>query len=99
MIGIINYGMGNLGSVKRKLDRLNVSSFISDNPIKLKNSDKLILPGVGQFLNAVKELKNRGLWDYLQEEVLTQKKYILGICLGMQLMGRHSEEGDAEGLG
>src|SRR5437899_12208783 len=98
MIGIIDYGMGNLSSVKRKLDRINAPSFISDNPSMLAKSDKLILPGVGHFSSAVNELKSRGLWDFLQEHVTVKKKPVLGICLGMQLMAKHSEEGNAEGL-
>jgi glutamine amidotransferase len=99
MIAIINYGMGNLGSVKRKLDRIDTASVITNDPEEICNADKIILPGVGHFACAVQELKCRGLWDVLNEEVLISKKPILGICLGMQLMACHSEEGDAEGLG
>jgi glutamine amidotransferase len=99
MIGIINYGMGNLGSVKRKFDRIRVDSFISGNPSDLKKADRLVLPGVGHFSNAVSVLKSNGLWELLNEEVIYHKKPILGICLGMQLMASHSEEGDVEGLG
>ena len=99
MIGIIDYGMGNLGSVKKKLDRIGVESVISSKPDELAACKKLILPGVGHFGMAVGELKKRGLWDYLNEAVLNQKKPILGICLGMQLMAKTSEEGDAEGFG
>ncbi len=99
MIGIVDYGMGNLRSVKRKLDRINAPSFISDKPDELMKADKLILPGVGHFSNAVKELKTRGLWDYLNKEAMITKKPVLGICLGMQLMAKHSEEGDAQGFG
>jgi glutamine amidotransferase len=98
-IGIIDYGMGNLGSVKRKLDRIKVNSVISDDPLILNDCDRLILPGVGHFSRAVDELKSRGLWDYLQREALVENKPILGICLGMQLMAKHSEEGNANGLG
>jgi len=98
MIGIVDYGMGNLRSVKRKLDRVNAPNFLSGNPDELAKSDKLVLPGVGHFSSAVNELKSRRLWDFLNEEVLIKKKPILGICLGMQLMARHSEEGNAEGL-
>lgn len=99
MIGIIDYGMGNLGSVSRKLDLIGFPSIISSNIAVLENSDKLILPGVGHFSKAVRELKSRKLWDFLSEEVIIKKKPILGICLGMQLMAKHSEEGNAYGLG
>lgn len=99
MIAIIDYGMGNLGSVKRKLDRIGADSVITFNPELVRNSEKLILPGVGHFGNAINELKTRGLWDILNKEVLVAKKPILGICLGMQLMAKHSEEGNVSGFG
>lgn len=99
MVAIIDYGMGNLGSVRRKLHLIGVDSIISDNPDKLRLCEKLILPGVGHFAAAVEALKERSLWDYINEEALVNKKPILGICLGMQLMAKHSEEGDAEGFG
>jgi len=96
---IINYGMGNLNSVKRKLFRLGVDACISSDPEVIANADKLILPGVGHFEKAVLNLKQLGLWDTLNESVLLKKKPILGICLGMQLMAKRSEEGNSEGLG
>jgi glutamine amidotransferase len=99
MIAIIDYGMGNLGSVKRKLDRIGVKSIVTSDAKEIKTSNKIILPGVGHFAKAVYELKNRGLWDLLSEQVLVEKKLILGICLGMQLMAKQSEEGNAEGFG
>ena len=99
MISIIDYGMGNLNSVKRKLDRMGVKSIITSDPEEIKKSDKIILPGVGHFAKAILEIKNRGLWDLLKEQVLSEKKIVLGICLGMQLMAKHSEEGDSEGFG
>lgn len=99
MIGIIDYGMGNLGSVKRKLDKIGAYSVITSDPKEIRNADKLILPGVGHFGNAVNEIKSRGLWDILSYEVQIRKKPILGICLGMQLMAKCSEEGNIDGFG
>jgi glutamine amidotransferase len=99
MIGIIDYNMGNVGSIKRKLDLLRIDSLISNSVIDLEKVDKLILPGVGNFSQGVYELKNSGLWDFLNRSVISQSTPILGICLGMQLMGNRSEEGDGLGLG
>lgn len=99
MIGIVTYGMGNVGSVRRKLDILKIPAVISNEVKTLATCDKLILPGVGHFSNAVKDLKNKGLWDFLNEQVLTKRIPVLGICLGMQLMATHSEEGNANGFG
>jgi imidazole glycerol-phosphate synthase subunit HisH len=99
MILIVNYGMGNLNSVKRKLSRLGTDALISDNPSDIIKADKLILPGVGHFRKAVENLKHMNLWEPLHESVLVMKRPILGICLGMQLMASHSQEGDSEGLG
>jgi imidazole glycerol-phosphate synthase subunit HisH len=99
MIAIIDYGMGNLGSIKRKMDRIGENSIITSNEQEIKISDKIILPGVGHFGKAVSEIRNRGLWDLLSEQVLVEKKPILGICLGLQLMAKSSEEGNEEGFG
>ena len=96
--GIVDYGMGNLGSVKRKMDLLGYDAVISSDSRELKKSDKLILPGVGHFKTAVHRLKSIGLWDFLNEEALGRSKPMLGICLGQQLMCSHSEEGHEEGL-
>jgi glutamine amidotransferase len=93
-IVIINYGMGNLNSVMRKLSKLGISSLISDLPRDVSNADKLILPGVGHFQKAVENLKQLHLWETLNEAVIGIKKPILGICLGMQLMAMRSEEGN-----
>jgi len=98
-ITIINYGMGNLNSVKRKLARIGINAFISNLPADILKADKLILPGVGHFQKAVENLRQLQLWDALNEAVLVQRKPILGICLGMQLMAAKSEEGNATGFG
>jgi len=91
--------MGNLGSVRRKLDLLGIPAEVIAKCTDIKKYDKLIFPGVGHFAMGVRNLKELGFWDELNEAVLVNKKQILGICLGMQLMAKHSEEGDAIGFG
>jgi glutamine amidotransferase len=98
-IVIVDYGMGNLNSVKRKLKRIQVDALITSSSEDLINADKIILPGVGHFLMAMENLKKLGLIDILNEVVLIKQKPILGICLGMQLMANYSEEGNVKGLG
>lgn len=94
---IVDYGMGNLNSVRKKLSRSN--PVISSDPKAVAAADKLILPGVGHFQQAMENLRKLNLLDALNEAVLIRRRPILGICLGMQLMAGHSEEGDAAGLG
>jgi len=96
---IVDYGMGNLNSVKRVLDRMRVDSIISSRPTDIANSGKIILPGVGHFGKAMHNLQELNLLDVLHEAVRVANKPILGICLGMQLMAKRSEEGNVEGLG
>lgn len=98
-IVIVNYGMGNLNSVKRTMDRLRVDSIVSSEPKDVADADKIILPGVGHFGKAMDNIKKLGLLDVMNEAVLGERKPILGICLGMQLLAKKSEEGDSEGLG
>ena len=98
-IVIVDYGTGNLNSVHKSLDRLGVDSIISSDPNDIDSADKLILPGVGHFGNAMANLRELNLLDALHEAVLVKQKPILGICLGMELMANRSEEGNAAGLG
>jgi imidazole glycerol-phosphate synthase subunit HisH len=98
-VAIVDYGMGNLHSVKRKLDRIGVQGHLSSDPDEVLAADKLLLPGVGHFGKAMEHLTALGLLDALNEAVLERKTPILGICLGMQLFAGHSEEGDVAGLG
>jgi glutamine amidotransferase len=98
-VAIVDYGMGNLHSVKRKLDRIGVRAQVTAEPSELVRADKLLLPGVGHFGKAMEHLVQLGLVPALREAVLVRKTPILGICLGMQLFARRSEEGGAEGLG
>lgn len=98
-ITIIDYGMGNLRSVEKKFFRVGAKVEVTSEIGKISRAEKLILPGVGHFANGVKRLKESGIWDILNKKVLEERTPILGICLGMQLMAKHSAEGDVEGLG
>lgn len=99
MIAIVDYGMGNLGSISNMLKKIGASSKVSCDAGEIADADGLILPGVGAFDNGMQNLADRGLIDILNKEVLVRKKPILGICLGMQLVTRRSEEGTLGGLG
>lgn len=100
MVIIIDYGMGNLFSVKNALEAIGTEVVISKNPEDLKKADRIILPGVGAFPDGMKNLKELGIIPALEEEVLKKKKPFLGICLGMQLLAEEGEEGGFhKGLG
>ena len=99
MTTIINYNLGNPKSIKNMLSYLGIDAVISDDLNTLKSADRLILPGVGHFAHGMNQLNNLGFTDVIKEHALTQQKPILGICLGMQLMTKFSEEGDVDGLG
>ena len=99
MIRIIDYGMGNLGSVANMIKKVGGKSLITSNKDKIKKAKKILLPGVGAFDNAVKNLKDLDLWDLIKEKVLVEKVPIMGICLGMQLLTKGSQEGNLEGFG
>jgi glutamine amidotransferase len=98
-IVIVDYQMGNIHSVARKLTILGVNYEISNNSETIRQADKLILPGVGHFGKAMQQLQESNLIEVLNDVVINQKKPILGICLGMQLMANFSEEGNVDGLG
>ncbi|HAN18992.1 MAG: imidazole glycerol phosphate synthase, glutamine amidotransferase subunit [Bacteroidetes bacterium GWC2_33_15] len=98
-IVILDYGMGNLRSVYNKCKRIGYQALISNKKEDILNADKLILPGVGHFANGMLKLAELNLIPVLNEKVLVNKTPILGICLGMQLFCKSSEEGNAKGLG
>ncbi|MBH0169502.1 imidazole glycerol phosphate synthase subunit HisH [Fictibacillus sp. 18YEL24] len=99
MIGIIDYGMGNLHSVCSALKRINQPYILSGNIEELQKTDGLLLPGVGSFKDAMTELEKTGLADFIKKEAQSGKP-LMGICLGMQLLFEgSSENGITKGLG
>lgn len=99
MICIVDYNIGNTRSIQNMISRAGFNSIISNRQEDINNADRLILPGVGHFEKAMEMLDQHDLLQLLDEMVLIRKKPILGICLGMQLMTQHSEEGNCKGLG
>jgi glutamine amidotransferase len=95
VIAILKYNAGNIKSVQNALTRLGYESIITNNPAELKKADKVIFPGVGEAGSAMYYLKERGL----DKTILSLKQPVLGICLGLQLMCRYSEEADTQCLG
>lgn len=98
MISIINYGLGNLGSIQNMLKKIGYESSIINSPDELEGATKIILPGVGAFDSGMEHLNKGGWIEKLSQKVLVEKTPTLGICLGMQLMCRGSEEGSLPGL-
>lgn len=99
MIVIIDYGMGNVGSILNMLRRIGADAVISRNTTDIENSSRIILPGVGAFDQGMKNLREYGLVDVLEDCVKVRHRPFLGICLGMQLLTERSEEGRLHGLG
>ena len=99
MVAIIDYGLGNLGSIANMLKVIGEKSVITADREAIAKADRIILPGVGAFGAGMAKLNETGLVDFIKEQVVHEKKPILGICLGMQMLGRKSEEGHLSGLG
>ncbi len=99
MIAVIDYGMGNVGSIINIFRKIGVPAILTNDIVQIENADKLILPGVGAFDNGMRNLNESGLADAIKVHAIEKQKPLLGICLGMQLLGRSSEEGKESGLG
>ncbi len=99
MIGVINYGLGNIQSFLNSYRLLGFKAIPVKNTVELNKCDHLILPGVGSFDAAMTRLKSSKLIDSIEKLVFKEKIPILGVCVGLQIMARTSEEGEIKGLG
>ncbi len=99
MIAIIDCGIGNVGSVANMFRKLGVEAVVSGDPAAVAQADRLVLPGVGAFDHGMERLRASGLIPILEQRVLHEKTPILGICLGLQLYTKGSDEGGCPGLG
>ncbi len=100
MIALIDYGMGNIASIQNMFKRIgNKNVILTKDAQEIDQAEKIILPGVGAFGNGMQNLHNSQLIDVLRKKAFEDKSPILGICLGMQLLTRGSEEGNMKGLG
>lgn len=98
MITIVDYGVGNIASLVNMFEHVGVETRLSAHPSEIARAPRLLLPGVGSFAHAMEVLRSRGI-DQALRTAASNGAALLGVCLGMQLLARHSEEGDAEGLG
>jgi imidazole glycerol-phosphate synthase subunit HisH len=96
---IVDYGMGNVGSILNMLKRIGIAARLASSAVEIRQAERLILPGVGAFDTGMQHLQDSGLIDVLNHKVLEEQVPTLGICLGMQLLMRGSEEGVRPGLG
>ena len=99
MIVVVDYGMGNLDSVVRGFSKAGTAVKVSGDAADIAAASGIVLPGVGAYAEAMRNLRANGLVDLLNRRVLGERVPVLGICLGFQLMTAHGEEGDADGLG
>jgi len=96
---IIDYNVGNIGSIINMFKRIGAKASLSSDKDEIAQADKLFLPGVGSFGHGMRCLKDSGLIDTIEQRIFDDKVPVMGVCLGMQLMFEHSEEGNCDGLG
>lgn len=99
MIGIVDYGSGNISAIANIYKHLRIPFVVSGNPGELARADRFILPGVGAFDTVMNDLGKLGIIDMLNDEVIGKGKMAMGICVGMQILANSSEEGEGNGLG
>ena len=99
MVTIVDYGLGNINAIVNIYKELDIPVTIATNKDSLTNASKIILPGVGSYDFAMEKINNSGMREILDKLVLQEKIPVLGICVGMQIMGKKSEEGSNKGLG
>ena len=99
MVTIIDYGVGNIGSIANMLKKVGAESIITSDALRINEAEKIVLCGIGSFDDGMKKLEDMDLVDVLRKKVLEQKTPIMGVCLGMQLFTLGSEEGQLRGLG
>lgn len=99
MIAIVDYGLGNIGAFVNVYNKANIKAVVAKTADELKGASKLVLPGVGHFDHAMELLQRSGMRDTLDRLVLDDKVPVIGICVGMQILARTSEEGTLPGLG
>jgi len=99
MIGIVDYGSGNINAFINIYKKLNIDTLILNNANSFKKVKKLILPGVGSYDNVITTLKNKNLFDILNKYIIDKRVPVLGVCLGMQIMSNNSDEGKLNGFG
>lgn len=99
MIALVDYGLGNISAFANLYKRLNVKLLVARTPAELESASKIILPGVGAFDHAMERLNDSGMRPTLEHLVTEKKTPLLGVCVGMQMLGQSSEEGQRAGLG
>jgi glutamine amidotransferase len=98
MIAVIDYGVGNVSSIINMFNKIGVPSILTNDIVQIEKADKLVLPGVGAFDVGMQRLNKSGLTDIIKKFAIVDQKPLLGICLGMQMLGRKSQEGKDNGL-